>query len=78
MNQTLRTYRHRLAERGLRLVKVFLPAADAALIRRVARALRSGDDQAERLRLAIERAVPARSKFTYKEWLAALPDDEEQ
>jgi hypothetical protein len=78
MNQALQDHRRRLVERGFRRIEVALPAADAGLIRRVARALKSGDDQAERLRLAIERAVPARSKSTYKEWLAALPDDEEQ
>jgi molybdenum cofactor biosynthesis enzyme MoaA len=78
MNQALQKYRRQLAERGLRRVEVALPAADAELIRRVARALKSGDDQAERLRLAIERAVPAKSNLTFKEWLAALPDDQEQ
>jgi hypothetical protein len=59
-------------------IEVSLPAADADLIRQVARALVSGDDQAERLRLAIDRAVPAKSTVTFKEWLAALPDDQEQ
>jgi hypothetical protein len=76
MNQAVQKYRRRLAESGFRRVEVALPAADAALLRRVARALKSDNDQAERLRLAIERAVPAKSRFTYKEWLATLPDDE--
>ena len=78
MNQALRTYRRRLAERGLRRIEVSLPAADAGLIRRVARALKSNGDQAEQLRLAIERALPTKSAVMFKEWLAALPDDEEQ
>jgi hypothetical protein len=78
MNQALQNYRRRRAESGFRRVEVSLPAADAGLIRRVARALKSGDDQAERLRLAIDRAVPAKSNVTFKQWLAALPDTEEQ
>jgi glycosyltransferase involved in cell wall biosynthesis len=69
---------HGAPERGLRRIEVSLPAADAGLIRRVARALKSNGDQAEQLRLAIERALPTKSAVTFKEWLAALPDDEEQ
>ena len=53
-------YRKRQAIRGTKRVEVTVPAADVELIRRLARELRTGGEQAERLRASV------RSAFGYQ------------
>jgi hypothetical protein len=77
MISPLQAYRLRMAARGAKRVEVSVPATDADLIRRVARALAGNDATAERLRLTIEQKVPRKNRLSFEEWLASLPDEEE-
>src|SRR5690349_20762894 len=53
----VRQHRGRLAGSGLRRMEVAVPAADAALLRRLAALLRTGGQPAERLREQLAPAV---------------------
>ncbi len=50
-------YRRRQASRGTKRVEVNVPAADVDLIRRVAKELRAGGDEADRLRDHVRSAL---------------------
>ena len=74
MGKALQEYRRRLAERGYQRVELCVSAADADLLRRVARALANDDEAARRLRKALQDKAPIPVKF--KDWLTSLADDE--
>jgi predicted mannosyl-3-phosphoglycerate phosphatase (HAD superfamily) len=75
MAQAIQEFRQRMAERGHKRVEVSVSAEDAPLVRRVAKALMNDSQEAQQLRQFIEETLPGKRHASYKEWLAALPDD---
>ena len=74
MSRAVQEHRRRLTERGHKRVEVSVLASDADLLRHVAKALSTDDDDAQRLRMAIQGAVPTGTPVKFKDWLASLPD----
>lgn len=72
-----RKHRQRGAERGLVRVEVQAPSADAALIRDLARTLRSDPERAATLRSTIRDALGSEKRMTALEAFASdLPDED--
>ena len=55
--RALANYRHRLSERGMARFEILGLDADRELIRALARRLAEGDGEADRIRVAITRAI---------------------
>ncbi|WP_027134538.1 hypothetical protein [Geminicoccus roseus] len=77
MKESLQAYRHRMKKAGMKRVEVSIREEDAELIRHVARALAGNDRKAEHVRSVIQSAIPAKTRLSFKEWLAENPDQEE-
>ncbi len=72
-----RKHRQRGAERGLVRVEVQAPSADAALIRDLARTLRSDPERAANLRSTIRTALGNEKRMSALEAFASdLPDED--
>jgi hypothetical protein len=71
----LQELRRRRAELGLKRVELAVSAADADLLKRVAKALARDDQRAQHLRQALLGAVP-RGPVKFKDWLQAPSDDQ--
>jgi hypothetical protein len=52
-------------------VEVAVSASDAALLRRLAKALASDGQQAERLRRVVDGTMPDRAPIKFEEWLVS-------
>jgi anti-sigma factor RsiW len=74
MTNHVQDHRRRLANRGMKRVEVAVPAADADLLRRLAKALAHEDQQAQLLRQAILGAMPS-PPVKFKDWLKSPSDD---
>ena len=77
MSQALQEHRRRLTERGMKRVEVCVRQSDVDLIRKVAKALVTGQKDAEELRDAIETVVPPANSISFKEWLASTSDEDD-
>jgi cupin superfamily acireductone dioxygenase involved in methionine salvage len=75
MSDALQEFRQRMAERGYKRVEVCVAMEDAQLMRRVAKVLSKNRHEAQQLRRLIDGVLPAKSRTSYKEWLASLPDE---
>ena len=70
MKPALQEHRRRLSDRGLKRVEVSVPAADAELLRRIAKALAQDDQASERLRQTVEKYVSGEPSLKFKDWIA--------
>ena len=71
-NQRLVRYRARLAAQGARRVEVTVPAQDVGIVKAVAGALRTGGDEAQRVRDALASLAAVEPARTGAELLAFL------
>jgi hypothetical protein len=69
-------YRRMRRDQGLLRLELFVREGDVELVRKMAQHLKADDPAAEKLRAAMNHAVPSKPRQTFQEWMATADEED--